>query len=223
MPKSSQPTWDMLLHDEKQKDYFKKLMVFLDKEYAGEHTIYPPKNDLYNALKYTHFKNTKIVILGQDPYHGPNQAHGISFSLQKGQALTPSLRNIYKELVHDTGILMPTHGNLTPWAKQGVLMLNSCLSVRANTPLSHSKVGWQTFTDQIMATLNEHPKPIVFVFWGAYAAKKSALIDTNKHKILTAPHPSPLSAYRGFFGSKPFSTANQFLIDNGRTPIDWQV
>ena len=179
--------------------------------------------DIFNALKYTSFSEVKAVIIGQDPYHEPNQAHGLSFSVQKGVEIPPSLVNIYKELEDDLGIKPPSHGNLVTWAKQGVLLLNATLTVRAHEANSHAGIGWQIFTDRVISLLNESPSPIAFLLWGANARRKKELITNRKHFIIESAHPSPLSAYRGFFGSRPFSKINQFLERNGRAPIDWHI
>ncbi len=216
-------SWADVLDVEKQKDYFKQIMAFLAEEDAKQTVIYPPQDAIFNALKLTEFHDTKVVILGQDPYHGPNQAMGLSFAVNRGIPLPPSLRNIYKELVSDLGIAPANHGDLSGWAKQGVLLLNVTLTVEAAKPQSHADIGWQRFTDEVISALNQHPKPIVFLLWGAYAQKKIALIDQQKHRILKTTHPSPLSAHRGFTGSKVFSKTNALLKDLGRMPIDWQL
>jgi len=180
-------------------------------------------HDIFNALHYTPFAKVKVVILGQDPYHGPNQAHGLSFSVQKGVPQPPSLKNIFKELQTDLGCTIPNHGCLTSWADQGVLLLNTTLTVRQGAAASHSNKGWSSFTDQVIRVLNEKDRPIVYILWGRHAQSKKVLIDTNKHKIIESVHPSPLSAFGGFFGSKPFSQANAFLKATGQQPINWQI
>ncbi len=214
--------WDDILKDEFEKDYYLKIRKFLANEYRNR-TVYPDMYDIFNALKYTSFSEVKAVIIGQDPYHEPNQAHGLSFSVQKGVEIPPSLVNIYKELEDDLGIKPPSHGNLVTWAKQGVLLLNATLTVRAHEANSHAGIGWQIFTDRVISLLNESPSPIAFLLWGANARRKKELITNRKHFIIESAHPSPLSAYRGFFGSRPFSKINQFLERNGRAPIDWHI
>ena len=214
--------WDLLLKDEFQKDYYRKIRAILAAEYR-KYTVYPDMYDIFNALKFTPFSEVKAVIIGQDPYHEPNQAHGLSFSVQKGVEIPPSLVNIYKELSSDLGILPPKHGNLSSWAREGVLLLNATLTVRAHAANSHAAIGWQIFTDHIISLLNESEKPIAFLLWGANAKRKSELITNPRHLILTSAHPSPLSAFRGFFGSRPFSKINAFLEKNGRTPIEWSI
>ncbi|MDE7120734.1 MAG: uracil-DNA glycosylase [Oscillospiraceae bacterium] len=215
--------WDVLLADEMQKAYYLNLREFLKQEYATQ-TIYPDMYDIFNALKYATYSNVKVVILGQDPYHGAGQAHGLSFSVKKGVRVPPSLRNIYKEILSDTGIdNTKMHGELTDWAKQGVLLLNTVLTVRAGKPNSHQKQGWEQFTDEIIRLLNIRVDPIVFLLWGAPARKKKALITNPNHLILEAAHPSPLSANNGFFGCRHFSQANQFLQEHNLKPIDWKI
>lgn len=217
-----QNDWQPLLAPEIHKPYFQEFVEFLKSEYETQ-TIYPPAKDVFNALHYTAYEDVKAVILGQDPYHGPDQAHGLCFSVQPGVKIPPSLANIYKELNDDLGLPIPDHGYLENWAKQGVLMINAVLTVRAGLAGSHSKMGWETFTDRIIKLLNEREKPVVFILWGGYARKKAKMITNPNHRVLEAPHPSPLSSYRGFFGSKPFSQTNEFLIETGQEPIDWQV
>ena len=217
---NQQLNWQSLLTKEKSKSYYKDIIRFLKNEKAQGKTIYPKAEYIFNALELTPFLSTRVVILGQDPYHGPNQAMGLCFGVNKGEAIPPSLKNIYKELDSDLGI-KANDGCLTHWAKQGVLLLNATLTVEANKAQSHAKIGWQTFTDQIISSLNQHPEAIIFLLWGGSAQKKTALIDTNKHKIIKTSHPSPLSSYRGFLGSKPFSQTNQLLKQLGRPPIDW--
>lgn len=220
---SSSISWQTLLSGEKEQPYFQKILEFLKKEREAGKIIYPPQKDVFNALKLTPFETVKVVIIGQDPYHGPNQAHGLAFSVQRGVPPPPSLQNIFLELKNDLGILIPKHGCLEKWAEQGVLLLNTCLSVEAGKPQSHAGIGWQTFTDKVIECLNNHPQSIVFLFWGAPAQKKIPLVNPYKHKILTAPHPSPLSAHRGFLGCKHFSKTNQILQSLGRDPIDWNL
>ncbi|MCA0970415.1 uracil-DNA glycosylase [Halobacillus litoralis] len=214
--------WRSILEPEFQKEYYEALRETLKQEYQNE-TVYPPMDDIFSSLDYTSFSGTKVVILGQDPYHGPNQAHGFSFSVQHGVTVPPSLRNIFKELQEDVGVEPPGHGNLTSWAKEGVLLLNNVLTVRAHQAHSHQGIGWERFTDTVIQALNERRTPVVFILWGRHAQKKGKGIDTTKHLVLTAPHPSPLAAHRGFFGSRPFSKANQFLLDTGQEPVDWSL
>jgi uracil-DNA glycosylase len=197
-----------------------ELKAFLVEE-KKNHTIFPQGSNIFNAFNSTSFENVKVVILGQDPYHGAGQAHGLSFSVQHGVPLPPSLQNIFKELVSDIGCSFPQSGDLSQWAAQGILLLNTLLSVREREPFSHKDRGWERFTDQVIRTLSEQREHIVFILWGAPAGKKASLIDGRKHLILTAPHPSPLSSYRGFFGSKPFSRTNDYLFSKGIKPIDW--
>ena len=215
--------WDNVLKGEFDKEYYLKLRRFLKSEYKN-HTVYPDMYDIFNRLKYTPYADVKVVILGQDPYHEPGQAHGLSFSVQKGVALPPSLVNIYKEISDEFGVQMPKDcGCLTDWAKQGVLLLNSTLTVRAHRANSHSKRGWQIFTDNVIKKLNEREKPVVFMLWGSNARSKKAFIDTDRHLVLECAHPSPLSAYRGFFGCVHFIKANEFLARHGEKPIDWTI
>lgn len=216
-------SWKDVLGAEKQKPYFKKIMAHISQERQKGKTIYPPQNAIFNALKFTPYENVKVVILGQDPYHGAKQAHGLSFSVLPGIKPPPSLLNIFTELENDLKISKPNHGCLEKWAKQGVLLLNASLSVEEGKPQSHANIGWETFTDSVISTLNDHPEPIVFLLWGSYAQKKSALIDGFRHHILKAPHPSPLSAHRGFMGCRHFSKANCLLEKAGRGPIDWSL
>ncbi len=215
-------SWQPIIEEVTQEKNYQKLRTFLKKEYK-EHTIYPEMFDIWTAFQWTPFDEVKVVILGQDPYHGPRQAHGLSFSVQPGVAIPPSLRNIYQELEDDLGIKPVNHGYLKYWAKQGVFLLNSVLTVRAHQAHSHRGKGWEEVTDYAIASLNRREEPIVFILWGAAAQKKRALIDESLHFVLTAPHPSPLSAYRGFFGSKPFSKTNEHFIQSGQEPIDWQL
>ena len=212
--------WDVILKDEFEKDYYKKIRDFLKSEYLS-HTVFPSMYDIFNALKYTPYEKTKVVILGQDPYHEIGQAHGLSFSVKRGIKIPPSLVNIYKELNSDIGMKIPSHGELTSWAKQGVLLLNATLTVRQGMANSHQSIGWSIFTDEIIKKLNLSSKPMVFILWGANARSKKKYITNQNHLIIESAHPSPLSAYNGFFGSKPFSRANNFLISNGLSPINW--
>ena len=213
--------WAPLLDTEFQKPYYIKLRQFLINEYKTR-VVYPDMYDIYNALHYTPFAETKVVILGQDPYHGPGQAHGLSFSVQPGVKVPPSLQNIFKELRDDLGCSIPNNGCLVKWAEQGVLLLNTVLTVRKSAPNSHRGIGWETFTDQVIRTLNEREKPVVFILWGRNAQAKQQLIS-SKHYLIESPHPSPFSADRGFFGSRPFSKANQCLREIGSAEIDWQI
>ena len=207
-------SWDILLKDEFEKPYYLNLRKFLSQEYKTQ-TIYPHMNDIFNALKYTDYQNVKVVILGQDPYHQPNQAHGLCFSVKKGVNPPPSLQNMYKEIHAEYGYPIPNHGELTYWAEQGVLMLNTVLTVRESQPNSHKGMGWEIFTDDIMSLLNQRPEPMVFLLWGANARAKTKLITNPAHLVLTSAHPSPLSAYNGFFGNNHFKKANEFLKQNG--------
>lgn len=214
--------WDELLKDEFKKEYYLKLREFLIEEYKTK-TVYPVKEDIFNAFKLTALEDTKIVILGQDPYHGEGQSHGLSFSVKKGIKIPPSLRNIYKELNSDLGYTIANNGYLKSWADQGVLLLNTSLTVIGSEANSHSKIGWQIFTDKVIEILNKREKPIVFILWGNNAKSKELLITNKNHFIIKSVHPSPLSASRGFFGSKPFSKTNEFLKSIGEKPIDWQI
>lgn len=214
--------WQSLLEEEMQKDYYLKLREFLVEEYKTK-TIYPNMHDIFNALHYTSYKDTKVVILGQDPYHGPKQAYGLAFSVKEGVRIPPSLLNMYKELRDDLGSYIPNNGVLTKWAEEGVLLLNTSFTVRGGEANSHSKIGWEVFTDHIIKLLNEREDPIVFILWGNNAIKKQVFITNPKHYIIKSVHPSPLSASRGFFGSKPFSKTNKFLESIGKDPIDWQI
>lgn len=214
--------WNNLLKDEFEKDYYTDLHNFLVKEYKTK-TIYPNMYDIFNALHYTDYDKVKVVILGQDPYHGPKQAHGLSFSVLPGVPAPPSLKNIFKELNSDLGCYIPNNGYLKKWADQGVLLLNTSLTVRAGEANSHKNIGWEIFTDKIISLVNEKEDPVVFLLWGNNAIKKKELITNKKHLILSSVHPSPLSASRGFFGSKPFSKINNFLISINKKPIDWQI
>jgi len=224
MAANLEPGWLNILHDEFDKPYMAELRKFLQQEKESGQVVYPRNADIFNAFNTTPFDEVKVVILGQDPYHGEHQAHGLSFSVQKGITPPPSLKNIYKELVTDIpGFTVPNHGDLTAWAKQGVLLLNASLTVRANTPGSHQKKGWETFTDTVIKKLSDEKEGLVFILWGAFAQAKAELIDGKKHHIIKSPHPSPFSADRGFFGSKPFSKTNDILIKEGKKPIDWQI
>ena len=214
--------WNELLKDEFSKDYYLLLREFLKNEYTTK-IIYHDKYDIFNALHYTSYKDVKVVILGQDPYHGPNQAHGLSFSVSPGVKIPPSLLNIYKELNSDLGCYIPNNGYLKKWADQGVLLLNTSLTVRAGEANSHKNKGWEIFTDKIISLINEKTDPVVFLLWGNNAINKKKLITNKQHLILSSTHPSPLSASRGFFGSKPFSKINKFLISVNKAPIDWQI
>lgn len=214
--------WDELLADELKKDYYTQLRQFLISEYNTK-TIYPPMNDIFNALKTTSYSDVKAVILGQDPYHGAGQAHGMCFSVKKGVAPPPSLQNIFKEIHEETGLPIPPHGELTQWAQRGVLLLNTSLTVREGQPNSHRGHGWEVFTDRIIELLNERDKPIVFLLWGGNARAKKKLIKNPIHLVLECAHPSPLSAYNGFFGCGHFTKANEFLKSVGTEPIDWSI
>ena len=214
--------WDELLVGEFQKDYYQKLRAFLAKEYRTAR-VFPDMYDIFNALKYTSYSRVKAVIIGQDPYHGEGQAHGLCFSVKKGIEPPPSLKNIYKELSDDIGFVPPDHGELTDWAKQGVLLLNTVLTVRSGEPKSHRNKGWEVFTDRVIELLDKRDEPIVFLLWGSDAQQKKALIKNPKHQILQTVHPSPLSAYRGFFGCRHFSKTNEILAQMGKEPIDWAL
>lgn len=214
--------WEKALSAEFSKPYYKKLYETIKKEYSTT-TVYPPAGEIFSAFEYTDLSKVKVVIIGQDPYHGPGQAHGLSFSVKPGIEAPPSLVNIYKELSDDLGLKIPNNGYLKKWAEQGVLMLNNVLTVRAHNPGSHQGIGWEYFTDAVIDVLNKYDKPIVFMLWGKPAQTKGRNLNNPNHLILTAPHPSPLSSYRGFFGCKHFSKANDFLSKNGIEPIDWQI
>ncbi|SCY32192.1 uracil-DNA glycosylase [Butyrivibrio sp. INlla14] len=215
--------WLPALNEEFHKEYYKNLFEFVKREYST-HVVYPPSDDIFNALHLTPLKDVKVLILGQDPYHEPGQAHGLSFSVLPGKADTPpSLQNIYKELNDDLGCFVPNNGYLKKWADQGVLLLNTVLTVRAHQANSHKGKGWENFTDAIIRAVNEQDRPIVYMLWGKPAQMKKSMLNNPKHLILEAPHPSPLSAYRGFFGCKHFSQCNEFLQKNGIAPIDWQI
>ena len=213
-------SWKKQLQAEFEKDYFIKLTDFVRNEYASTQ-IYPPGKLIFNAFNLCPFDKAKVVIIGQDPYHGPGQAHGLCFSVNDGVAFPPSLKNIFKEIQDDLGIPVPESGNLTRWANQGVLLLNATLTVRAHQAGSHQKKGWEEFTDAAIRALAEQREHLVFILWGAYAQKKGAFIDRNKHLVLASAHPSPLSAYNGFFGNKHFSRANEYLMAHGETPVSW--
>lgn len=213
--------WDEIIGEEFKKDYYIRLREFLKEEYA-KHTVYPDMYSIFNALKLTPYKDVRVVILGQDPYHEPNQAHGLCFSVQDGTPLPPSLKNIYKELEADLGIPPSKSGDLTRWAKQGVLLLNTVLTVRRGEANSHKGKGWELLTDEIIRKLNDKTEPVVFILWGANARSKKSLITNPIHGIIESAHPSPLSAFNGFFGSRPFSRANKFLILNRIPPINWK-
>lgn len=215
-------SWRKVLHQEFEQPYFKELWDFVTEAYASR-VVYPPQENIFNAFHLTPFEKVKVVILGQDPYHGPNQANGLSFSVKQGLVLPPSLRNIYKELADDVGVYNRLSGDLSPWATQGVLLLNAILTVEQKTPGAHQKKGWEQFTDRVIAALSEEREAIVFILWGSYAQKKGRHIDRTKHFVIETVHPSPLSVYRGFFGSKPFSTTNAFLKSKGQEPIDWYL
>ena len=214
--------WDEYLSDEYKQEYFKELLEFVKNEYKTK-TIYPKQNEVFNAFRYTDYDDLKVVILGQDPYHGPNQAEGLSFSVSNEVLKPPSLKNIFKELESDLGIPFPKANSLKPWAKQGVLLLNAVLTVEEHRPTSHKDKGWEHFTDDVIKIINEKSEPVVFILWGAYARAKKELITNKKHLVIESAHPSPFSARNGFFGSKPFSKTNEFLKKNNIKEIDWRV
>ena len=214
--------WDIVLESEFKKEYFYNLLKFVQGEYARK-VVFPPKKEVFKAFRYTPYKNVKVVILGQDPYHGEGEAEGLSFSVKEGIKKPPSLNNIFKELHDDLGCSIPASGSLVPWAKQGVLLLNTVLTVIKDKAASHKGIGWETFTDEVIKKINEHETPVVFILWGSFARSKKQLITNPKHLIIESAHPSPLSAYNGFFGSKPFSRTNEFLIKNNLKPIDWSI
>lgn len=217
-------TWKEMIGHEKAEPYFQQILQQVQHQRDLGKIIYPPKADVFNAFHYTEFDQVKVVILGQDPYHGPNQAHGLAFSVRPNVPPPPSLLNMYKELSQDIeGFQTPNHGYLVDWATQGVLLLNTVLTVEQGKAHSHANFGWETFTDHVIATLNQHTSGLVFLLWGSHAQKKGQFIDRQKHCVLTAPHPSPLSAHRGFFGCHHFSRANHYLIQQGKTPIDWKL
>lgn len=214
--------WDEMLREEFESDYYRRIRAILKKEYA-EYEIYPPKEDIFNALRYTSYSDVKAVLLGQDPYHGPGQAHGLCFSVRPGVEPPPSLKNIFRELETDMGLEPPTSGCLTPWAQEGVLLLNTTLTVRRGQANSHKNLGWTQFTDAVIRKLNDRTQPIVFLLWGGNARSKRELITNPQHLVLETVHPSPLSAYNGFFGCRHFSQCNEFLMKNGVAPIDWTL
>lgn len=215
-------TWEKALHEEFSKEYYRKLFLFVREAYQRG-TVYPASDEIFTAFHLTPLEQVKVVILGQDPYHNAGQAHGLCFSVKPQVEIPPSLINIYQELHDDLGCKIPNHGFLTSWAEQGVLMLNTVLTVQAHKPMSHRGVGWEEFTDAAIRKVNEQDRPIVFILWGKPAQEKAKMLTNPKHFVLKAPHPSPLSAYRGFFGSKPFSQTNNFLRENDVEPIDWQI
>ncbi|WP_370420410.1 uracil-DNA glycosylase [Pantoea vagans] len=215
-------TWHDVLAEEKEKPYFIETLKQVADERAAGVTVYPPQKDVFNAFRLTELGDVNVVILGQDPYHGPNQAHGLAFSVLPGVQVPPSLQNIYKELMQDIpGFQKPDHGFLESWAKQGVMLLNTVLTVEAGKAHSHARFGWETFTDNVIAAINQHCEGVIFLLWGSHAQKKGSIIDRKRHHVLQAPHPSPLSAHRGFFGSKHFSTTNELLSAAGKKPVDW--
>ena len=215
-------SWDLYLKEEYNKDYFKSIINLVNTEYKNN-ICYPPKNEIFNAFRLTPYENVKVVIIGQDPYHGPNQAEGLSFSVSNEVLKPPSLKNIFKELESDLKIPFPEHNSLIPWTKEGVLLLNAVLTVEENKPTSHANIGWERFTDEIIKIINNKKDPVVFILWGNYAKKKKELITNKKHLIIESAHPSPFSAHHGFFGSKPFSKTNKFLKENNIKEIDWNV
>ncbi len=220
MKVNKENSWNEILEDEFAKGYFMNLLEFVDAEYE-KYTVYPPKELIFAAFEITHFDDVKVVILGQDPYHGPNQADGLCFSVMEGVKKPPSLVNVFKELNDDLGVPIPKSGNLMRWAEQGVLMLNSTLTVREGEPGKHQNRGWEKFTDAVIQKLSDHKDNLVFILWGSYAQKKGRIIDASRHRVLKAVHPSPRSVYRGFYGSKPFSKTNKFLKSIGEKPIEW--
>ena len=217
-----EPGWKEVLKDQFNQPYFENIVKHLKVEKSQGKTIYPPGGLIFNAFNSTAFVHIKVVIIGQDPYHGPGQAHGLCFSVQRGVAQPPSLMNIFKELQEDIGIPIPNHGNLQHWAEQGVFLLNASLTVRAGEPMSHSKIGWAQFTDSVIKRISERSKHVVFLLWGKFAQEKASLIDESKHLILKSAHPSPLSAHAGFFGCRHFSKANAYLVSKGIDPVEWQ-
>lgn len=214
--------WNPILNGEFAKPYWTELQRFVYEE-RSKQAVFPPHDEVFAALHLTPYASVKVLILGQDPYHGPGQAHGLCFSVRRGVAIPPSLANIYKELESDVGVRAPAHGNLEAWARQGVLLLNASLTVRASQAASHQGKGWEIFTDEVIKVVNAKPERVVFILWGASARKKKTFVDTSRHVIIESPHPSPLSAHRGFFGSRPFSRANEALVAAGREPVDWSL
>jgi uracil-DNA glycosylase len=214
--------WNPILSNELAKPYWAELQEFVQAERA-QHDVFPPHDEVFAALHFTPYADVKVLILGQDPYHGPGQAHGLCFSVRHGVRVPPSLVNIYKELEADLGLSAPAHGNLEAWARQGVLMLNASLTVRAHDAASHQGKGWETFTDEVIRAVNDKNDRVVFLLWGASARKKKSFVDTSRHVVIESPHPSPLSAHRGFLGSRPFSRANEALVSVGREPVDWAL
>lgn len=219
---SPRTDWNPVLRSEFDEPYWADLQRFVADE-RDRHAVYPPSDEVFAALHLTPLSQVKVLILGQDPYHGPGQAHGLCFSVRRGTSVPPSLQNIFTELHDDLGIDRPATGDLTPWARQGVLLLNATLTVRAHQAASHQNRGWETFTDQVIAAVNAKEERVVFILWGNSARKKKALVDTGRHTVIESPHPSPLSAHRGFFGSRPFSRANEALVAAGRGPVDWRL
>ncbi|MDH5888107.1 uracil-DNA glycosylase [Vibrio splendidus] len=221
---SAPKSWESIINDERDKEYFQSVLAFVEQQRNSGKTIYPPQEQVFSAFDMTPFESVRVVILGQDPYHGAKQAHGLAFSVLPGVKIPPSLRNMYKELAQDIdGFEIPSHGYLDTWASQGVLMLNTVLTVEEAKAHSHAKCGWETFTDTIIAELNQRSEPIIFLLWGAHAQKKGQAIDADKHHVLVAPHPSPLSARRGFFGCQHFSMTNELLSSINQQPIDWTL
>ena len=221
---SAPKTWESIINHEREKEYFQSVLAFVEQQRKSGKTIYPPQDQVFSAFDMTPFESVRVVILGQDPYHGANQAHGLAFSVLPGVKIPPSLRNMYKELAQDIeGFEIPSHGYLDAWASQGVLMLNTVLTVEEAKAHSHAKCGWEIFTDTIIAELNQRSGPIIFLLWGAHAQKKGQAIDADKHHVLVAPHPSPLSARRGFFGCQHFSMTNELLSSINQEPIDWTL
>lgn len=214
--------WNPILGEELAQPYFAQLREFVDEE-RRHHQVFPPADEVFAALHLTPYADVKVLILGQDPYHGPGQAHGLCFSVRPGVDVPPSLVNIHAEMESDLGLPRPDHGNLEAWAEQGILLLNATLTVRAREAASHQKKGWETFTDAVIRAVDAKPERVVFILWGSYARQKKALIDRSKHTVIESPHPSPLSAHRGFFGSRPFSKANEALVAAGRDPVDWRI
>lgn len=214
--------WNPVLRGEFEKPYWAQLMAFVHEE-RSHFEVYPPHDEVFAALHLTPLADVKVLILGQDPYHGPGQAHGLCFSVRAGVRVPPSLQNIHKELHDDLGVAIPGHGNLEAWARQGVLLLNTTLTVRAHQAASHQRQGWETFTDRVIDAVNAKDDRVVFILWGAAARKKRVIIDRDRHAVIESPHPSPLSAHKGFFGTKPFSRANEALVDAGRPPVDWTI